>query len=69
VRTIQIFLLRLLIDSDQPDALHGRLHCVSDNTEQSFTDEDMLIAALRHWMNRSVPSSITTTSTGESHEP
>jgi hypothetical protein len=68
MRTIQSFILRLLVDTDQPDTLHGLLRCVSDNSEQSFTDEAMLIAALRHWMNRSVPSSINTTSTGESHE-
>jgi hypothetical protein len=68
VRTIQIFVLRLLVDSDQPDTLHGLVRCVSDNTEQSFTDEAALIAALRHWLNRPVPSSIKTTSTGESHE-
>jgi hypothetical protein len=69
VRTTQIFVLRLLVDADQPDLLHGVLRRVADDTEQSFTDEAMLIAALRHWMNRSVPSSITTTSTGETHEP
>jgi hypothetical protein len=68
VRTIQIFVLRLLVDADQPEMLHGVLRCVSDNAEQSFTDEAMLIAALRCWMNRSVPSSIKTTSTGETHE-
>jgi len=68
VRTIQIFVLRLLVDADQPDRLHGVLRCVSDSAEQSFTDEAMLIAALRYCMNRSVPSSIKTTSTGESHE-
>jgi hypothetical protein len=69
VRTTQIFVLRLLVDADQPDLLHGVLRRVADDTEQSFTDEAMLIAALRHWMNRSVPSSITTSSTGETHEP
>ena len=53
MRTIQIFVLRLLVDSDQPDTLHGLVRRVSDNTEQSFTDEAMLIAALRHWLNRS----------------
>jgi hypothetical protein len=68
VRTIQIFVLRLLVDADQPDLLHGVLRCVSDSAEQSFTDEAMLIATLRHWMNRSAPSSIKTTSTGETHE-
>jgi hypothetical protein len=68
VRTIQIFVLRLLVDSDQPDLLHGVLRRVSDNAEQSFTDEAMLIAVLRHWLDHSVPSSIKTTSTGESHE-
>ena len=68
MRTIQIFVLRLLVDSDQPDTLHGLVRCVSDNAEQSFMDEATLIAALRHWLNRPVSSSIKTTSTGESHE-
>jgi len=68
MRTIQSFILRLLVDADQPDTLHGVLRCVSDDTEQSFTDEAMLIAALRRWVNRSATPSIKSTSTGEPHE-
>ena len=69
MRTIQSFILRLLVDTDQPDTLHGSLRCVSDDAEQSFMDEAMLIAVLRRWMNRSATPSIKTTSTGEPHEP
>jgi hypothetical protein len=69
MRTIQSFILRLLVDADQPDALHGSLRCVSDGTEQSFTDEKMLIALLRRWVNRSATPPIKNTSTGEPHEP
>ncbi len=42
MRTIQSFILRLLVDTDQPDTLHGSLRCVNDDTEQPFTDEAML---------------------------
>ena len=42
MRTIQSFILRLLVDADQPKALHGVLRCVSDDTEQSFADETVL---------------------------
>ena len=69
MRTIQSFILRLLVDAEQPDTLRGVVRCVSDDTEQSFTDEAMLIVVLRHWTNCSAPSSIKTTSTGETHEP
>ena len=51
MRTIQSFILRLLVDADQPDALHGVVRCVSDDTERPFTDEAMLIAVLRQWVN------------------
>jgi hypothetical protein len=69
MRTIQSFILRLLVDADQPEALHGVLRCVSDDTEQAFTDETALIDLLRRWRNRSAPPSIKSNSTGESHEP
>jgi hypothetical protein len=68
MRTIQSFILRLLVDADQPDTLHGVLRCVSDNTERPFTDEAMLIDLLRQWKNRSASPSIKSTSTGESRE-
>jgi hypothetical protein len=69
MRTIQSFILRLLVDADQPEALHGVLRCVSDDTEQAFTDETTLVNLLRRWLNRSAPPPINATSTGESHEP
>ena len=69
MRTIQSFILRLLVDADQPEALHGVLRCVNDDTEQAFADETALVDLLRQWVNRSAPPSIPATSTGESHEP
>jgi hypothetical protein len=68
MRTIQSFILRLLVDTDQPEALHGVLRCVSDDTEQAFADETALVDLLRHWVNRSAQPSIPATSTGEPHE-
>ena len=68
MRTIQSFILRLLVDADRPDTLRGSLRSVSDDAEQSFTDDAMLIDLLHRWLNRSAPPSITVPSTGESHE-
>jgi hypothetical protein len=68
MRTIQSFILRLLVDADRPDTLHGVLRCVSDDLEQPFTDEAMLIALLRRQVKRSASPSIKATSTGEPHE-
>jgi len=68
MRTIQSFILRLLVDADQPEVLHGVLRCVSDNTEQAFADESALVNLLHQWVNRSAPPSIPATSTGEPHE-
>ena len=69
MRTIQSFILRLLVDADQPEALHGVLRCVNDDTEQAFADETALVDLLRQWVNRSASPSNTATSIGESHEP
>ena len=68
MRTIQSFILRLLVDADQPEALHGVLRCVSDDTDQPFADEATLVDLLRRRVNRSAPTSIPDTSTGAPHE-
>ena len=68
MRTIQSFLLRLLVDTDQPEALHGVLRCVSDDTDQPFADEATLVDLLRRRVNRSAPPSISATPTGAPHE-
>lgn len=68
MRTIQSFILRLLIDADQPAVLRGVLRCVSDDTDHPFADETALIALLRQRMNRSAPTVIPDTSTGAPHE-
>ena len=68
MRTIQSFILRLLVDADQPAALHGVLRCVNDDTEQAFADEAALVELLRQWVNRSASTSIPDTPTGAPHE-
>jgi len=47
VRSIQTFILRLLADSDEPQALRGMIRSVTNDSELSFTDESSLLAVLR----------------------
>jgi hypothetical protein len=47
MRTTHSFLLRLLIDSDDPSALRGVIRSIVDANEQPFGDAQELIAALR----------------------
>ncbi len=44
---IRIFILRLLIDPDEPGALRGSLQPVPEGEAQPFADEQALLAALR----------------------
>jgi hypothetical protein len=46
MRTIRTFILRLLVDIDEPQTLRGMLRSVVDNEEHSFTDEQSLLALL-----------------------
>ncbi len=68
MRTIQSFILRLLVDADQPLTLRGVLRCVNDDTDHPFADETALIALLRQRMNRSAPTVIPDTPIGAPHE-
>lgn len=47
MRQIQTFILRLLVDEDEPQTLRGVLRVVADDEERSFTDEESLLALLR----------------------
>jgi hypothetical protein len=48
MRTIQSFILRLLVDSDRPDMLHGSLRCVTDEYARPFMNERDLVILLHH---------------------
>ncbi len=47
MRIIRTFILRLLIDPDEPEALRGSLQPVPEGEAQLFADEGALLAALR----------------------
>jgi hypothetical protein len=47
VRRIQTFILRLLIDADDPPALHGAVQSVVENQAHPFSDGQALLALLR----------------------
>lgn len=47
MRTIQTFVLRLLTNSEEPQALRGTIHAVSNGEEQPFADGPALLALLR----------------------
>jgi hypothetical protein len=47
MHTVQVFVLRLFVDSEQPDGLRGALRSVPDGETQPFADEQTLLALLR----------------------
>jgi len=46
VHTIETFILRLLIDPDEPDVLRGALRPMPEGELHPFTDEQALLACL-----------------------
>ena len=52
MRTIKTIILRLLVDTDQPQALRGMLNAVADNQLHHFTDEQSLLALLQNIISR-----------------
>ncbi|MGQ9583787.1 MAG: hypothetical protein ACUVXG_00125 [Anaerolineae bacterium] len=46
MRTVETFILRLLIDTDDPHALRGALRAVADDEERPFAGERALVALL-----------------------
>lgn len=47
MRSIQTFILRLLVDTETPDALHGVIQRVEEEHPHPFLDGRTLIAWLR----------------------
>jgi hypothetical protein len=47
MRTIKTIFLRLLVDTEQPHALRGVLHAVSEDVQHPFTDEQSLVSLLQ----------------------
>lgn len=48
MRAIRTFVLRLLIDSDDPQTLRGVIHAVASGEQQPFADGPALLALLAH---------------------
>lgn len=48
MRTIQTFILRLLIDPDEPEVLRGALQPVPEGDSQPFVGEQELLTILHH---------------------
>jgi hypothetical protein len=47
VRTVRTFILRLLVDPDEPEALRGALQPVPEGETQPFVGEQALLVLLR----------------------
>jgi len=47
MRTVQTFILRLLVNSAEPEALRGDLRAIPEGEAQPFPDEQALLALLR----------------------
>ena len=47
MRAIRTLILRLLVDSDQPQAVRGVVQAVADDEQHYFTDEQGLLALLQ----------------------
>ena len=47
MRTIQTFVLRLLVDADEPHQLRGALRSVATDEENAFADAQDLVNLLR----------------------
>jgi len=52
MRTTLTFVLRLLVDTDDPQALRGMIRTVGSAEEHAFADEQALLALLRQVMRR-----------------
>lgn len=47
MRTVQTFILRLLVDTDHPQALHGTVQAVADGEARPFASLEALLTLLR----------------------
>ena len=57
MRTVQAFILRLLYDSESPQALRGSLKAVERDEARPFMDEGELLALLRQAIAEAVVAS------------
>jgi len=68
LRVIRTFILRLLVNSSEPDALRGALQPVPEGEAQSFADEQGLLALLRRLTGETAePSAKDTDETSSEH--
>ncbi len=56
MRTIHTFILRLLVDTVERQAIHGVIRAVADDNELAFTDEQSLLALLRRMSGCMAPT-------------
>lgn len=54
MRTVRTFILRLLVDEDDPQALRGALRAVSQGQEYPFADERAFLDLLYRMIQPSV---------------
>jgi len=54
MRTSRTFVVRLLADSDEPQALRGLVHSVGSGEEHPFAGEEGLLALLRRMVAEAV---------------
>ena len=47
MRKSLILIVRLLVDSNNPSILHGKISTTADQPAQSFTNEDEMLAIMR----------------------
>jgi hypothetical protein len=52
VRTIRTYILRLLVDTEEPHTLRGVIRAVADDQEQTFADGQALLTLLRRISGR-----------------
>jgi hypothetical protein len=52
MRTIRTYILRLLVDTDEPHTMRGVIHAVADDEEQTFADGQALLTWLRRMSGR-----------------
>jgi len=55
LRVIRTFILRLLVDPDEPETLRGDLRPLPEGEAQPFPDEQALLALLRRLAAPSLP--------------
>lgn len=52
MHTVQVLVLRLFVESEQPDSVRGALRAVPDGETYAFADEKALIVLLRQMAGR-----------------